>query len=195
MEPYTSYTEKELLLLVAKGDEAAFTHLFHTWHPLLSTFILRMTRSASLTEEVVQEVFVKIWMSREALQYVERFKPYLWVITRHHAIDALRKTATRTGHEKQYQQLLDTIQPDLSDQHDYHTMIDEAIAMLPPKQQQVYLLSRRDRMKQADIAKLMGISLATVKSYMQLAVAFITRYIKDKAGLGAVAVALLKIFS
>lgn len=188
------YNEKELLQSVSEGDETAFARLFNEWYPLLSTLILRLTRSEILTEEIVQDVFLKVWMGREALVYVDRFKPFLWVMAKHLAIDALRKTAARHARESQYQsEFLRKSSAD--DEPDYHTLIDEAVARLPPQQQRVYLLSRRNRLKQAEIAKMMGISVATVKSYMQLSVHSITHYVKEKAGLGVAVIIILKIFS
>lgn len=194
MSTIKSYNEKELLQSVSEGDETAFTQLFNEWYPLLSTLILRVTRSEMLTEEVVQDVFLKVWMGREALVYVDRFKPFLWVMAKHLAIDALRKTVARTARENRYQSEV-LIENNVNDEPDYHTLIDEAIARLPPQQQRVYLLSRQNRLKQAEIAKMMGISITTVKSYMQLSVQSITHYVKEKAGLGVAVIIILKIFS
>jgi DNA-directed RNA polymerase specialized sigma24 family protein len=60
--------EKELLLNVANGDEHAFSELFNTHHHAFGTHIYRITGSVELAEEVVQDVFLKIWMSRETFQ-------------------------------------------------------------------------------------------------------------------------------
>ncbi|UYQ95803.1 sigma-70 family RNA polymerase sigma factor [Chitinophaga horti] len=186
-------SESELLQRIAGGDEAAFATLFNTWYPLLSTLVLRVTRSEMLAEEVVQEVFLKIWMGRESLAYVTRFKPFLWVMAKHMAVDALRKAASRVAREQAFGQGL--AQTEADQEPDYHTLIDEAVNRLPPQQQKVYLLARRDRLKQAEIAELLGISISTVKSYMQLSVNAITLYIKQKAGLGVAILSILKIFS
>jgi RNA polymerase sigma-70 factor (ECF subfamily) len=178
-----TYSEKELLLQVANGDERAFAVLFGQWYPLLSTLLLRITRSEIVAREVVQDVFLKIWMGREALVHVHHFKSYLWVIAKRQAIDALRRKAIRTAHETSYSETHTSTHTDPAAPADYYTLIDEAVAQLPPQQQRVYLLSRRQRLKQAEIAALMNISLATVKSYMQLAIASVTRYIRENAGL------------
>lgn len=187
------------MLRIAEGDEVAFTELFNTWYPLLSTLVLRLTRSELLAEEVVQDVFLKIWMGRESLLYVQHFKPFLWVMAKHLAFDALRKVAAREAREKHYQQNLVTVsagpEGDVDPSASYHTLIDEAISRLPPQQQRVYLLSRRDRIKQAEIADRMGISVATVKSYLQLAIESITRYVKQKADLGVSIILFLTFFS
>lgn len=191
----TSYEEKELLQRVADGDEQAFTQLFNYWYPVLSTMLQRMTHSDSLTEETVQEVFLKIWTGRESLTHVNRFRPFLWVMAKHLAINAMHKSAARQLREKRYHESMDEIVVYELPEMDYHTLIDEAIEHLPLQQKRVYLMSRHQRKQQAEIAQELGISIATVKSYMQLAVAAITRHVKEKAGLGAAAVAVLKIFS
>lgn len=171
--------EQNLLSRVAAGDEAAFTQLFHRYYPLLSTHIFRITRSAEETEEIVQDVFFKIWMSRESLTGITAFRPYLWVIARNRALNALQKMARERSNRAAYtQSFTETESPDHLPQ--LYSLIDEAIRQLPPQQQQVYRLGRQERLRQAEIAERMGLTVATVKKYMQLAVLSVSAYIRDK---------------
>ncbi len=171
--------EHHLLLRVAKGDETAFTVLFNRYYPLLSTHVFRITRSAPETEEIVQDVFFKIWMTRESLTAITAFRPYLWVIAKNRALNALQKMAReRTNRAGYLQEFQETDAPDTV--HDLYSLIDEAIEQLPPQQQKVYKLGRQERLKQAEIADQMGITVSTVKKYTQLAVISITDYIREK---------------
>ena len=92
--------ENDLLLRVAGGDEHAFSELFNTHHQLLGTHIYRITGSAELAEEVVQDVFLKIWLSRESLAAVQHFRAYLFVISKNHALNCLRKIAKERLRQK-----------------------------------------------------------------------------------------------
>lgn len=67
LSQWGAYDEKWLLQKVAEGNETAFRELFHRYANLLGTFVLRLTRSQVQTEEIVQDVFLKIWLNREAL--------------------------------------------------------------------------------------------------------------------------------
>lgn len=181
MEQDNVNDERELLRRVSESDETAFTVLFNTYYPLLSTHVFRITRSLPETEEIVQDVFFKIWMSRESLQSVEQFRPYVWVIAKNYALNALKKKARERNNKETWlknepQSETDTVDPQLA----YHSLIDEAISNLPPQQQRVFILSRKDRLKQAEIAEQMGLTLSTVKKYVQLATESISIYIKER---------------
>lgn len=177
------YDEKELLQRVAGGDEKAFAELFRRYSDLLAAVLLRFTGSKLIMEDLVQEIFLKIWMGRESLATVNNFKTFLYVIARNQALNAVRTAINQRNLHKKVQSVSTVEMEDVSDKkvkEIHFSLLDEAIAQLPPQQQKVFLLSRRDRMKHQDIAKEMGISKETVKKYIQLAVASITSYMKSR---------------
>ena len=173
------HNEKAVLLQVAQGDEQAFRLLFGAYHQPLALHVYRLTESAELTEEIVQDVFLKIWMSREALAEVHQFSAYLFVVSKNHTLNALRTIARERVRQRAWAQ--DTQAADAAEdkQGYYYSLIDKAIQQLPPQQQKVYLLSRHERLKHREIASRMGISPETVKKYMQLAIASISDYVRD----------------
>lgn len=165
------------------GNEEAFTRLFHAYYPLLSTHVFRITQSLPVTEEIVQDVFLKIWMGRESLTQVQSFKAFVWVMARNLSFNALKKIAREQTVKQSYQRSGAAAHTTEEHTEFYHTLIDEAIALLPPQQQKVYLLSRQEKWKQAEIAANMGITLSTVKKYMQRAVDSITTYVRNNGEL------------
>jgi len=175
------YNEKELLLLVAKGDEAAFRQLFLQWNQLLAGYVLRITESRELTEEIVQDVFMKIWMVRETLTGINNFKHFLLVVSRNQAFDVLKKHLQEKERkriwEKENQSGLyiadnEPATPALS-------LIDKAIDSLPPRRKEVYLLSRHQRLSYKQIAHRLGISRESVKTHLKLATDSITAFIRS----------------
>src|SRR4051812_6855845 len=91
--------ETELLKRTAAGDHLAFTGLFDCYHHKLGAFIYNITRSKELAEEITLDVFLKIWMTREAISDIKNFEAYLFTVSRNAAISCLRKIATeRTKH-------------------------------------------------------------------------------------------------
>ncbi|MEO7215222.1 sigma-70 family RNA polymerase sigma factor [Mucilaginibacter sp.] len=179
--------ENELLLRVAGGDEHAFSELFNTHHQLLGTHIYRITGSAELAEEVVQDVFLKIWLSRESLAAVQHFKAYLFVISKNHALNCLRKLAKERLRQKTIEENAMVLIPEESSGLDaYYSLLDEAIDHLPPQQQKVYLLSRHKRLKYDEIASQMGLSRETVKKYLQASTHSITNFVQSNMDMSAV---------
>jgi RNA polymerase sigma-70 factor (family 1) len=188
--------EKELLLRVANGDEQAFSELFSAYHQLLGTHIYRITASAELAEEVVQDVFLKLWMSRETLTTVQNFRAYLFVISKNHALNCLRKVAKERLHQKTLEENALSLAPqESSGLESYYSLLDKAIDHLPPQQQKVYLLSRHNRLKYDEIANQMGLSRETVKKYLQGATHSITSFVQSNIDISAIVLLISAFFS
>ncbi|WP_183559170.1 sigma-70 family RNA polymerase sigma factor [Mucilaginibacter sp. SP1R1] len=172
--------EGELLTQVASGNEYAFRKLFMAYHQQLGVHMLRITNSVELAEEVVQDVFLKIWLTRESLVGVDNFKAYLFVISKNHALNCLKKLAKERMLQKSMEDSsLKRLVVETTDTNMYYNLLDEAIDQLPPQQQKVYLLSRHGRLKYAEIADQLELSKETVKKYLQIATTSITDYVHD----------------
>jgi len=173
--------EKEILQLVAMGDERAFRRLFNQYHHRLGIHIFNITKSHELAEEVVQDVFLKIWNNRALLSDVVNFKAYLYVASKNQAINALKRIAQ----EKVLTiELADTVYEigadETGEENERYILVDEAIDHLPPQQRLVYLLSRHERLQYAEIAERLSLSRETVKKYLQISTESITCYVRKK---------------
>jgi RNA polymerase sigma factor (sigma-70 family) len=162
-----TYEEKEIVQQVAQGDERAFRILFNRYHHKLGSYIYHITKSDELAQEVVQDVFLKIWINRTSLLEVIHFQAYLYVISKNHALNCVKKLA----HEKALTMHLDVVP---------YRLIDEAIDQLPQQQKLVYLLSRHERLQYAEIASRLSLSRETVKKYLQISTESITCYIRKR---------------
>ncbi len=183
--------ERELLLKIAEGDQSAFTTLFYHHYKPLGRFVFNMIHSPQLTEEIVQDAFVKIWLRRDSLDQINSFGNYIFVLCRNEAFAKLKKIAsekaaiTRLEHylavEAEHDQLENPTEA-------YRSLIEEAVAKLPPQQKKVYQLSRHDRLKYGEIADQLGLSEVTVKKYVQLAVQSIQKDVTTRMNVGLVLV-------
>jgi RNA polymerase sigma factor (sigma-70 family) len=176
-----NYNEKELLLKVAEADEAAFRELYLHWQPLLATFILRITKSRESTAEIIQDVFLKIWLTREALNEVENFKSYLFIISRNHALNAFQKSMREVKRIDQLGRSISRESNEIDENKLVHlTLVDEAIDHLTERRKQVYLLHRHQKLTYIQIGDQLGISRESVKTHLELAIKSITQYLKDR---------------
>jgi RNA polymerase sigma-70 factor (ECF subfamily) len=172
--------EKELLLRVAGGDEIAFRTLYDMYHQLLATYIFRLTKSMTETEEIVHDVFLKIWMARESLAEIKNAKAYLFVVSRNHALNSINRRVREMLQKNQWIQDSNSINATNDHEDDsLHTLIDKAIDQLPPQQKKVFLLSRHEKLTYHEIASNMDISRETVKTYLKHATTSITKYIRE----------------
>lgn len=187
--------ERELLKQVAEGNQEAFATLFNSYHHPLGAFIYGITKSQGLAEEITMDVFLKIWMAREALYEVNNFKAYLFTISRNAAISALRKAITEHARQIQWKADPSSTASDYEPEKEIHlTLIDEAIDQLSPQRKKIYLLSRRQGLKYEQIAVQLGISRFTVRANIQQAVESIVRFVKGKIGNHVILIWFILIF-
>lgn len=180
MKVYPPYDEKILLSLIAQGDEAAFSTLFYAYHNKLGAYILRLTESFPLTEEIVQDVFLSIWQNRACLCDINRFEPYLFVIARNRAFNCLKQMAREDTRRRKWASLRqdESEREDIpAAAHEYDQLLDKAVDKLPPQQKKVYLLHNQEGMGYPAIALRLGLSATTVKKHMSLAIRNIREYV------------------
>ncbi|MRG43902.1 RNA polymerase sigma-70 factor [Chitinophaga sp. SYP-B3965] len=165
-----------LLQQVSEGSESAFRKLFHQYADHLHTYIWQLTKSKELSEEVVQDIFLQIWMARETLSGIRNFRTYLFVITRNHALNALKKITRERKRQDEWEQTLH-MEWEAEDIEAGLSIVEEAIEQLPAQQQKAWLLSRKQGKKYQEIAEEMNLSRETVKKYIQYATQSITQYV------------------
>jgi RNA polymerase sigma-70 factor (family 1) len=172
--------EAGLLLQVAEGDEKAFSSLYYKYHHRLGIYLCQLTSSRPFAEEILQDVFCKVWEKRDQLPAIENFQSWLFTISKNHALNCLRSVVR----ERMEKKLWEKDQVDLSglDQltaEDRLQLIDKAISQLPPQQKKVFMLSRYKRLKYIEIAEELNLSKETIKTYLQIATSSIRKYVNN----------------
>ncbi|MCS3794818.1 RNA polymerase sigma factor [Niastella sp. OAS944] len=174
MLAYSSYDKAYLVTLVAAGDVNAFNELFRLYWDNIYSIAFSITRSKVVAEEIVQDVFLKVWLKREQLAEVKNFDNYLFIIARNHIYNQLRAKAVQFSEtdvevsetpEKQLY-LKETVQ-----------IITEAVKRLPKQQRVIFELSRNEGLDHAAIANRLKLSRLTVKTHMNKALHSIRGYL------------------
>ena len=179
------HNEKELLQRIADGDDRAFAELFRAYHEPLAKYIFTLLESVQMCEEIVQDVFVKIWENRLELPKKDKFTSYMFILTRNYTINCIRKIVRD---RKQGQLYVDDVlqyseAPEAFKMEEgYQDILNRAVAQLPPSQQKV-LMFRQQGLKTREIAEKMGISTDSVKKYQQWAASSVAKFIKSHAAL------------
>jgi len=175
-EQLTHTDEKELFLRIAEGDETAFRDLYQTYGKLLFPFLARLTGSNDIADEIIQEVFLRVWFSRDKLPAVDFPRAYIFRIASNRAYEWLRKNSHIV--QADLQQLDEQpIQAEMAEAamtiKAMKMVVKQAIADLPPQRMHIYRLSREQGMKPADIAAELNLSVSTVKNTLVVATKFI----------------------
>jgi RNA polymerase sigma-70 factor (ECF subfamily) len=178
------HKESDLLQNVSTGSTEAFRRLYYLWEPALSSFLFQITKSKELTAEIVQDVFLKIWMTRETLQEIKNFKAYLFVISKNQAINALKKSIVELEKFKIFADNPHLYEEEVDEKKEYqYSLIDEAIDQLPARQKEVFLLHRYERMTYQEIADRLGIGKESVKSHLSIGIKAVKSNLQSKISL------------
>lgn len=175
-------SDKDLLLLIQKDDKVAFYNIYERYSKRLYGFVVRYTKLEADAEEIVQEVFVKIWESRNKIDVYSSFETFLFTIAYNTTMSLLRKRSS----EKKYLDHLKTIQvnnsPDLIDEIHFNELKEKVQSLLnelTPRQKEIFQLSREDGLTHDEIAKKLNISVNTVKKHMVNTLAFLKSHIDN----------------
>lgn len=173
-------TLNKILIAIAKGDEISFRELFNLYKQKVYAYAMHFTHSTTASEEIVQEIFLKLWLHRKDIQKVDRFEAYLYSITRNLCFDHLKKLA-REQAMKQELSRSGTISDESVESkvifNNYESLIQQALELLPPQQKKVYTLSFYQGQKQEEIAKHLHISHNTVKVHLAKARTTMRKYL------------------
>lgn len=180
--PFTN--DAALVVQVAQGDEAAFRQLFDRYWDNIYGVALAFTKSPTIAEEIVQDVFLKIWLKRDKLPAIEKFDAYLFMVARNHILNKLRK---KVKEEPLLDSSLDQIEESANTPEslvvtkEYERLVRQAVEQLPPQQRLIYNLSRQQGLSQEEIAASLHISRHTVKSHMNKALQVIRSFLRMHA--------------
>ncbi len=172
------HNEREILEQVANGCREAFGKLYYGYLNQASRIVYTITGSREHTEEIIQELFVKLWKNREKLADIERFNAYFYILLRNHTLNYLTGIARERKKLDQYIRVAYTGGEQSTDPlHGRLDILDQAIDALPAQQRTVFLL-RAQGYRNPEIATQMNLSADSVKKYNQLALKSIHRFMK-----------------
>ena len=172
--PENQYKEKELLLLIAEGNEAAFKELYVIYAPLLASFTGKLTRSASEADEIIQETFIRLWISRDKLPHIQYHRTWIYEVASHVVFNWFRKKLREKNALSRYQERQKRYDNSLEEHigaKDTREIIYRAIQQLPAQRKRIFILSREKGMNIPEIADSLNISPNTVKNSLVKALA------------------------
>lgn len=167
-----TYYEQSVILRLQKGDSDAFLELYNQYHPALYHYVLRFVKSPAIAEDVLQDVFLKIWEIRARIDAQLSFKAYLYRICRNSVFKLLKKIAVD---ENLRVQVMQQFAQSIADAdlkvlwQQYEEILHAAVNNLSPQRQRVFRLCREEGKTYEQVANELGISRNTVKEHMVLA--------------------------
>ncbi len=178
-------SEHQLFSQMIQGNELAFEQIFHHYNARIYPFMLKKTKSHHLSEELVQELFIKLWEGRGKLTDVKNPDAYIFSMAAHALLNHWRKVSRDTDMRNRLWQELcrfSNLTDDAVDYKESKSIIQAAVELLPPQRKKIYLMSRIEGMSHEEIARILNLSRSTVNNQLSQTLKFIRQYIDKQHG-------------
>jgi RNA polymerase sigma-70 factor (ECF subfamily) len=172
-------THKELVTLLAHNKEEAFSELYFRYKDKLWQYCFRFLKSEEETDDIIQEVFIRIWELRCFIDPEMSFSSFIYTITRNRILNYFRDMnielqvkkalSLRTIIEKE------TIESALIFS-EYQQILKDAIDKLPAQRKKVFNMSRTENLSHKEIASILGVSVNTIQDHISESLKFIKNY-------------------
>lgn len=170
-----------LIIQIRKGNKLAFSQLFRLYYPKLFSFIYQLLKDRPLTEEITQDVFLRLWINREKVNLHLSFDSYLFTIAKNIVLNFFKKKEIEQRYVDHALQSTDTEYVDVEEDFyfkDLLAIIEQAVSEMPPQQQKVFRLSREEGLLNAEIAEKLGISKRTVEKHIGSSLTYLRKVIE-----------------
>jgi len=180
-----SYDEEKLVIEISEGDEEAFTRLFYHYGAIIHPIVLKIVKDEAAAEDVVAEVFLKLWINRKGLTAVTNLSGYIYRMATNFSINHLKRNKTE-AHVLQ-DMYLDVPSHEATAEEQFTVQelrksIHKAVDGLPEQRRRIYELSREKGLSRKEIADLLQISENTVKNQLRIALRHIQESILKDQG-------------
>lgn len=178
--PDFSIDNNKLIKELKKGNSNAYTFLVEKYNQKLCVYAFSLTHDYDLAQDIVQNVFIRLWHQRTKLKNEFVIQRFLYKLIYNEFIDQYRKMKSTMVLEKKYIDALDTIieDTDKSRIERLINLVKKEIENLPPKCKQTFLLSKQDGLTNIEISEYLNVSIKTVEA--QITKAF--SIIREKTG-------------
>ncbi len=178
----SSHEEREWLILLRGGSYSAFEFIYHRYKSRIAGAILRMLKDPDLVDDLLQELFVRLWEHRSTIDPDQSIKAYLFRVADNLVYDTFRRIAKDKRAQERIFGLMTEIGSETEDQflaQEERRAIEAAIALLPPKRRKVFVLCKLESKSYEEVSSLLNISLSTVNDHIYKANQFLRQYLSN----------------
>jgi RNA polymerase sigma-70 factor (ECF subfamily) len=168
--------DAQLMLRVREGDDTSFALLLDRHRGPVVHFLYRMVQNQAVSEELAQEVFLRVYRSRQTYEPTAKFTTWLFRIATHVALNSIRDRKKEKGHESLDEEMLDGMERQVADrqltveQEMVHEVklreVRQAVEALPAKQRAAVLMHKYEGLDYAQIARVLSCSESAIKSLL-----------------------------
>jgi len=161
--------ENELLQKISQDDSIAFEALYNHYRLDIYRFIYKFIKSPELSDDLCQEIFIRIWENRNSLVMIKSFKPYLYTITKNHTLNFLKRASVDSKAMGVIYSTFSEKRNEMEDNlitNEYLNHLRNILNTLPAQSREVFKLCRQQGHSYDEVAQMLGISRSCVKKHM-----------------------------
>lgn len=177
------YSDNNVLIeSLRDGDEKAYTYLIDTYHHKLCVYANSLVKNIYSAEDIVQNVFIKVWEQRTRLKSEHAIKSFLYKLVYNEFIDLYRKNQSLFSLEKTYYDALNTVvlEDDNESFQRILKVVNKEIESLPPKCKEVFILSKKEGLTNIEIAEHLDVSIKTVEAQITKAFSILRSSLEER---------------
>ncbi len=185
---------EEIIRRLKKDDKSAVDDLFKYYYPRLYRFSVSILKIENDIDDILQEVFVKIWLNRQKINNAETFNSYIFTITKNEVLNLIRsKQKDQSFRDELYLRSVaeEYHTPNPVEYNEIKEGIDKIVENLTEKRKQLFVLSRTEGLSNKEIAQQLNISEKTVEDHITHAIKQIKNSLKD---MGIISILYLYLF-
>ena len=170
---------EKILADLANNDKHAFDELYYLYYPKLYAYTKSFLKIDNGIDDILQEVFVKVWLNRHNIKKVETYNAFLYTITKNTLLNEIRSRLKSEEFRTDlfYKSVaIEFVTQQAVEYADIKNQVDQLVFQLPEKRRKIYLMSREEGKSNAEIAEELGISVKTVEDHMTHSL----RFLKDR---------------
>jgi RNA polymerase sigma-70 factor (ECF subfamily) len=160
------------LAALKTGDRTAFTWIYHCFGPKLYAYARRLVPVQEEAEEIVQEVFIKLWEHKHFIDPQQHFDGYLFRIARNLVYNKARRHVYAVAYQQYLAGQESGTKNEIQEKLDYqelNQLLEETCAALPPVRRQVFMMSRMEGRSNSEIAKMLQTSTSNIENHINKA--------------------------
>ncbi len=169
MMSFNKIKDQKLIERLKQGDESALKLIYDLYWEQLFIYSFSLLKKREASEDIIQEVFIKIWEKRDSLQIRTTLKGYLFTCVLHRVYDSFRKNKNVFSDAifEKFDKKIQSSNPESKLIYkELEAQINTAVNLLPEKCKKVFVLSREDQLSHKEISKQLNISTKSVEAYI-----------------------------
>lgn len=177
----SNITDRELIVRLRHNDLRGYELLFHKYYNLFLAFTQGFVKDRAAAEDIMQEIFMRLWIYREHLDEKRSIYNLLFTMSKNRIYDHFRRIYHVEAYERPITENDDACEEE-SPEIDLEMMrqtIARRVADMPPQRQRIFVMSRDENLSRQEIAERLGLSVRTVDKHLELALRELRTHLKD----------------